>query len=170
MLVILHTIDRWRRGNREPRHWVARAIRITAALTTGAVYVATNGYPLLNGDVVWVFFMPLSFYLASTSLSAAVGLGESNLSLIAEIDATRAEAADLRESNRRHTDRVRAQTAELMHGPILGRLSACVMALNFHDSAAQKDEAAARELAARISAHLELVSRDLAVLSTTPIE
>jgi hypothetical protein len=169
-LVVLHYIDRWRRGNREPRHWVARAIRVAAALTTGAVYVASNGYALPDGDVVWVFFVPLSFYLASTSLSAAVGLGESNISLLTEIDATRAEAADLQKSNRRHTERVRTQTTELMHGPILGRLSACVMALNFHESAAQKDEAAAQEVASRVSAHLELVSRDLEVLSTHPIE
>jgi uncharacterized membrane-anchored protein len=169
-LILLHYLYRWMRGGREPRHWASRLFRVSAAIATGATYLAANGYFLADDEIVWVVLVPISFYFASTSLSAAVGLGESNISLLTEIDATRSEAADLRESNRRHTDRVRAQTAELMHGPILGRLSACVMALNFHEAAAHKDEVAARDVATRVSAHLELVSRDLEVLSTHPIE
>jgi hypothetical protein len=63
---------------------------------------------------------------------------------------------------------VRAELFEVMHGPVLGRLAACAMALNFHcdpsPSASASGGAAAAAIATRVRAHLHAVSRDLAEL------
>jgi hypothetical protein len=161
-LTVLHALGRLRS---QPRPWAARLIRLSASLVSGSVYLIGTYYSLTAADVAWIILMPLSFYFASMSLSSAVGLAESNLTLLEERDLLQAEVNALRESNRDITDQVRSNLRSLMHGPILGRLSACVMALNFHEGSAPNDETKTAELVSRISAHLELVIEDLEVLT-----
>jgi hypothetical protein len=61
---------------------------------------------------------------------------------------------------------VRRELFAELHGPVLGRLAACAMALNFHSDPSPSDprDAAAEAMATRVGAHLDAVCRDLAVL------
>jgi hypothetical protein len=61
---------------------------------------------------------------------------------------------------------VREELYAVMHNPVLGRLAACVMALNFHGatSASGAHDAAAAAVATRVGAHLDALSHDLADL------
>ena len=86
-------------------------------------------------------------------------------SLLAEsramIEALIVERDEIRERERR-------RLAILMHGPIQGRLAACVMALNFHTTAAP-DPAEADRVPAMVNsilAHLTDVSADLVALAS----
>ena len=55
--------------------------------------------------------------------------------------------------------------AQLMHGPIQGRLAACVMALNFHASTAETDPEGAERIMESVLDHLQAVSRELIALT-----
>ena len=61
----------------------------------------------------------------------------------------------------------RARLAEIMHGPVQGRLAACVMALNFH-AGPDAEPTAAAAITERVLDHLAAASRDLGMLIARP--
>ena len=81
---------------------------------------------------------------------------------------TRATIVSLSEEHDAIQDRERRRLAILLHGPIQGRLAACVMALNFHTTAApaDNDEERVQQMLDAILAHLDDVSADLVALAS----
>ncbi len=140
--------------------------RTTVIAALLGIFVAT--YLMLNSGIdpiTWhgLLIMPLlaiGLTVASaTSLSTIVladANGEANQRLAGLLD----ELAKLRENNERLLKRERHRLSELMHGPVQGRIAACIMALNFH-AAGDTDEAQARVLTDSVLDHLRAVSRDL---------
>jgi hypothetical protein len=89
------------------------------------------------------------------------GLGQRLEALHAEvIDVVERLTASALERQRAE---VREELFAVMHGPVLGRLAACAMALNFHCDPSDARGAAAA-IATQVGAHLDAVSRDLADL------
>jgi len=110
----------------------------------------------------------VSLVLASVVFALASALfriNEEAGSLLAE---TRATIDALTVERDEIQDRERRRLAILMHGPIQGRLAACVMALNFHTTAAvdPADEARVPAMVDAILAHLADVSADLVALAS----
>jgi hypothetical protein len=62
-------------------------------------------------------------------------------------------------------DEVREELFAAMHGPVLGRLAACAMALNFHCDPSLRDPGGVGDaMAMSVRTHLDAVSRDLTEL------
>jgi len=110
----------------------------------------------------------VALILASTVFSLAAVLARSNgeasdalAAAIAELDAARATHDALEE-------RERTRLSILLHGPIQGRLAACVMALNFYTAASddgRDDDGHAAGVIDAVVRHLADVSVDLASLA-----
>ena len=101
------------------------------------------------------------FSLASALFSINEEAGEMLAQTRATIDCLTVERDEIR-------DRERRRLAILMHGPIQGRLAACVMALNFHMTAAPErhDRGPAQAILDSILTHLNNVSADLVALAS----
>ena len=101
------------------------------------------------------------FSLASALFSINEEAGEMLAQTRATIDCLTVERDEIR-------DRERRRLAILMHGPIQGRLAACVMALNFHMTAAPErhDRGPAQAILDSILTHLNDVSADLVALAS----
>jgi CheY-like chemotaxis protein len=122
-------------------------------------------FPLTMHDVIVLFTIPIGLAAASSTVAAAIGLSDSNGDLLRH----RRELADMLRSctddRLEREDQSRKQISALLHGPILGRLSACVMALNFTSSSEDAEEHVRRVTARRVMAHLELIQEDLVQLA-----
>jgi hypothetical protein len=123
---------------------------------------------LSDVGVVLVFVFPFATVLTSSLIAATVGLSGANQSLTSTITDLDNERHDLEIITQVTEDRVRKDLATLMHGPVQGRLSACVMALNFH---AAELEQGNPDLVASVTRavleHLEAASSDLDSLGIT---
>ena len=110
----------------------------------------------------------VSLILASTVFALAAALFRINEEAGAMLAETRATIVSLSEEHDAIQDRERRRLAILLHGPIQGRLAACVMALNFHTTAApaDNDEERVQQMLDAILAHLDDVSADLVALAS----
>lgn len=141
--------------------WHVSVVLLLALLTSVAVFLATCEYPLGIHDLTRVFAIPASIAASALTISAAVGLSFANLDVVPEEARLIEELAELRQLAALREEATREQFTALMHGPVLGRLSACVMALNFHASGGSGTEESRATVAAQVIAHLELVAADL---------
>ena len=153
----------------------SRPQRATVAATVIALGVAT--YVMLNSgidDTTWhgLVILPslaVSLVLATAIYIGAIVLADAN----AEAAATSARlVSDLARERREHDELVefeRQRLADLMHGPVQGRLAACVMALNFH-ATGDHDAEQARFLTDSVLEHLRAVSRDLLTITDADTE
>ncbi len=139
---------------------------VFSGLIAGATLFALETAPLRDTDLAYIAALPLAFASAAFVLSSAVGLAEANLKLLAEHDALRAELT-LLAARSQGTDTVaRRQVAQLMHGPLLGRLSARVMALNFYLAEPEQNRRLRRAATVEgVRAHLELIADDMEKLA-----
>ena len=117
------------------------------------VLVAAAGLPVLAG-------------VAASVIPTIAGLRAANRDALADIAAVRAQRDQLLADGGSEEERVRDQVAELLHGPIQGRLSACAMALSFHASADPPPDADRTAfITASVLDHLDAVARDVDALS-----
>ncbi len=161
-----------------PWLWSSRTLRVTSdrpqrpTVVASVAAMAAATYIMLNSgidDVTWhglVILPALStcIVLASAVFVGAIVLADANVEAEASIAAV---GADLERARRQHDELVdleRQRLADLMHGPVQGRLAACVMALNFHASGDHTDEQA-RFLTDSVLDHLRAVSRDLLTIT-----
>jgi len=137
---------------------------IAASLTLVVVPISMSG----PHEIALRFALPLGIIFSAGSLSASVGLEASNRALIAQTSELRAEAVSLEIASTETETRVRENLSIVLHGPVLGRLSACVMALNFHASAAVRPTAEATAVTTgHVIDHLALAAHDLELISET---
>ena len=154
------------RLSKEFRVGQAAVIFTVAGLGGMATLVLIETYPLGLHDIAVAVALPVWFASSAGILSAAVGLARTNVKLIATFDERWSELVTLRAQAHRREEKIRKQVAQLLHGPILGRLSACVMALNFFLAEPENKRGLRRTATTEgVLAHLRLVSNDLEELS-----
>jgi hypothetical protein len=109
--------------------------------------------------------LPMVLVYAASLLSFAVGCAAANRQLVDAIVEVMGERRALEERAAEEAEAARAQLSAVTHGPILGRLAACAMALNFHAAEGDAGSAERGEFVARsVLEHLEAVLADLALL------
>ncbi len=149
------------------------ALRLSAAasyLVAGGcasltIVLLEGGGPRPTEFVVAVLF-PAGAVVSAGLVTLAVGVGFANDQLVAELRDEQKRLEDARRLSAERDAKVRAQLTVLMHGPVQGRLSACVMALRFHlGSSSAQDPARTAATRDAVAAHLAAASRDLESLS-----
>jgi hypothetical protein len=147
---------------------VGHAAIIFGAAGLGAVItlLLIETYPFGLHDVAVAVALPVWFAASAGILSAEVGVAMTNIKLIVSFNAQRAELDALLVQSHRRVEKIRTQVSQLLHGPILGRLSACVMALNFFLAEPEHKRGLRRTATTEgVLAHLRLVSIDIEELS-----
>lgn len=146
--------------------FLAFAARVVAAGAAGATTILALG-GLDHVDLVLAAVMlPIVAGLAAAVVPTIVGINAANDALQGELRALREERRRLEGSSDADEERVRAQVAELLHGPIQGRLSACAMALSFHAAAeSPPDPGRTAFIMTSVLEHLDAVTRDLEALT-----
>ena len=117
---------------------------------------------------------------ASAIYLSAIVLADANVGAATRLLRLQQELVAVRERNEHLVDDERQRLSQLMHGPVQGRIAACIMALNFHASTGidadtrNGDDANATAAAGRREAndltdsvltHLRAASRDLAQIT-----
>ena len=149
-----------------PEALIAHGQRTTAIAALMGIFVAT--YLMLNSGIdpiTWhglliVPLLAIGLTIASGTYLSTIVLADANAEADVRLAALLDELAVLRERNEQLVERERHRLSELMHGPVQGRIAACIMALNFH-AAGDTDEVRSRALTDAVLDHLRAVSRDL---------
>ncbi len=149
-----------------PQLLTAHGQRVTGIAALQGVFVAT--YLMLNSGIdpiTWhglliVPILAIGLVFSSGTFLSTIVLADAN----AEADTHLAELLSELSTMREHHERVVAHERELlsalMHGPVQGRIAACIMALNFH-STSDNDAVQTEELTDAVLQHLRAASRDL---------
>ena len=161
LLVVLHRMS----ARMAITIWTVVTVLLIAATAGVAVFLVTCEYPLQVSDVTRALAIPAAMILSAVAISGAVGLSFANLDVMPEETRLAEELADLRFIAEAREEATREQFTALLHGPVLGRLSACVMALNFHASGGGGTPESRATVAAQVISHLELVATDLEQMS-----
>lgn len=132
------------------------------------IMLASGIDPITWHGLVIAPLIAVSLILASVVFALASALFRINEEAGQLISETRATIEALTAENDEVREREGRRLAILMHGPIQGRLAACVMALNFHTTAAPDpaDEDRVPAMLDSILAHLTDVSADLVALAS----
>jgi hypothetical protein len=113
-------------------------------------------------DRAMIIAIPIGFIASTRIIASAVGLGLGNLKLVAALEQRHDELSALIESSQLHRAEIARKVSIVLHGPLLGRLSACIMALNFYLDEPPQSRALRRPATTEgVLAHLELVAEDL---------
>lgn len=120
-------------------------------------------------DVTWhgVFLLPilaLGMTVSCSVVIAALALARSNDDDVATLRAMATDLRRLDDAHRAALERERHRLSELMHGPVQGRIAACVMALTFFSSADAAPGALAT-ITEQVLDHLAAAARDLSLLA-----
>ena len=111
--------------------------------------------------------LPIGGLFCGANVAAAVGLASSNEDLAARVETVERETQTLTLLSEEADQRAREQLAELLHGPVYGRLSACTMALNFHAEALAKGDTSRSDyITGQVLEYLSAASRDLDALAS----
>lgn len=145
--------------------------RTTTVATLLGIVVAT--YLMLNSGIdpitwhglVIVPLLAIGLTLSTATAIATLLLADLNDEAATELAALEAELDALHVRNNALLQRERKRLSELMHGPVQGRIAACIMALNFHASSGS-DATQGRQLTEAMLDHLSAVSRDLANITS----
>lgn len=159
--------------------WAARGKRMThlrativlQALAVIAVVVILDVLPpnIWTGSQWQVLPMTLmSLALAHTLYSIAFVVADANAKDDEALRNATAELDTLRERRAARSRHARERMAQLIHGPIQGRLAACVMALNFHAEIVATDPARAEVMLDSVIEHLKGVTAELQTLGNYP--
>jgi len=149
----------------------ANGQRTTTVATLLGILIAT--FVMLNSGidpVTWhglviVPLLALGLTIATATSIAALVLADLNRDAEQRLEALEAQLAELHEHNEALLRRERQRLSELMHGPVQGRIAACIMALNFHATGGT-DAGEGQQLTDAVLEHLSAVSRDLARITT----
>jgi hypothetical protein len=158
---------------------IARAIYLDSRspTTTAVLTVALLGPLALLlafsiGDTDSWATVPLAISFAivivscTTFLGFMLGVARANAQVSAEITAVRTERVRIATAADAHDALIRDRVTTILHGPLQGRLSACVMALNFH--AAERginDPDRTAYITAAVLEHLDAAAVDLDALA-----
>ncbi|MFN3708116.1 hypothetical protein [Microcella sp.] len=110
----------------------------------------------------------MALALAHTMYSIAFVVADANATDEKELRNASAELDTLRERRAERSRHARERMAQLIHGPIQGRLAACVMALNFHAEIVATDPPRAEVMLDSVIEHLKGVTAELRKLGTYP--
>lgn len=152
------------------RFAIVIAAAILAGIVGGIALAAISSTPGEEGRAFLAVVFPAIVLGSSAAICAISALSATNERLRQEIDVARAAYLQEVEAKIAIENRVRTQLAMVLHGPVYGRLSACVMALNF--AAAEgisTDSTRGRALTEGILSHLESASVDLDELAKSSI-
>ncbi len=153
-----------------PDALLANGQRTTVIATLLGIFVST--FLMLNSGIdpiTWhgLLIVPLlacGLSVASATYLSTIVLADSNVEADARLTTLQRDLIAVREHNEFLVDRERHRLSELMHGPVQGRIAACIMALNFH-ATGDHDAEQAQFLTDSVLDHLRAVSRDLAQIT-----
>ena len=151
-------------GRRTQAHSIAILVGATllAGVAGSLLLVYINVGQVDAYDWMLVTILPPGVSASALAISTATGLSAANINTERETARLLEEAEELERSMAGRVDRVRASLADVLHGPLQGRLAACVMALTFHAEELQgSDPGRAALVSESVIGHLESVSRDL---------
>jgi hypothetical protein len=118
-------------------------------------------------DETFLYVLPISVAVAAAMVMGALGISVANRKLALAFEDIRRDDERLRRSTAARDRQVTAQVADLLHGPVIGRLSACVMAINFRPAElGKRPEGSLSPTASRVLSHLEAVALELDILSS----
>lgn len=152
-----------------PAHFLVSSLITVLAIGAGVATMSLLG--TLTAEPSSVFLVPLvglTILFAQSTVIGAIVVGTANDHDNARLTLVSARSARLQSVRRERSRRERERMAQLMHGPIQGRLAACVMALNFHASTAETDPSGAEQIMESVLDHLQAVSRELIALTESP--
>lgn len=150
-----------------------RATVLACTVGVGAtVYLMLNSGidPITTNGLTVVPLLVIALVISCVVLVGAVVLADANREACDEVSKKNLQLELERNAHDALVDRERLRLVELMHGPVQGRLAACVMALNFTATATAAPESGAAVDAALVDSvldHLRAVSRDLALIAST---
>lgn len=149
------------RGLLDAGHRTTGIAALLGILVATAVVLGSGLDPILEHGIAIAPALALCLAIASVSAAAALVLAEANHEAEHQRDELQRELRILTERSSAIMAHERRRLSDLMHGPVQGRIAACIMALNFHTTGGAGPEAG-RDLADAMLAHLGAVSRDLA--------
>ncbi len=142
---------------------VAFVVAIYLMLNSGIDPVTSNGLTVLP---LLVFALTVSCVV----LVGAIVLSDANAEASALLAQKTAQIEREREAHLYIVDRERSRLVDLMHGPVQGRLAACVMALNFSATSSpganQSSATVDATLVNSVLEHLRAASRDLTSIAS----
>jgi hypothetical protein len=149
--------------------WAVVLVAYAVAGLLGSLTVFVLSSELLTvANGLLIFLFPVGTILLSSIIAATVGLSAANQIIVDDIAELDSERHDLEIIAQVTEERVRKDLATLMHGPVQGRLSACVMALNFHAAELEQGNPDRVEsITTAVLSHLEAASSDLDSLGKT---
>ena len=155
------------RGARDQR---ATVLACTVGIGATVYLMLNSGIdPITTNGLAVVPLLVIALSIACVVLVGAVVLADANREACDAVSQKNLQLELERDAHDSLVDRERLRLVELMHGPVQGRLAACVMALNFTATAAPGDGDSSAEVdAALVNSvldHLRAVSRDLAVIA-----
>lgn len=141
------------------------AARVAAAGGAGAATILALGDASRTDVRIAAVMLPLVAGLAAAVVPTIVGIRRANDVVQRQIADLVAERRLLNRIAAADAERVRTQVAQLLHGPIQGRLSACAMALSFHAADPSPDPSRTAYITTSVLDHLDAVARDLEALA-----
>jgi hypothetical protein len=136
-------------------------VALILGIITGCSLMLTSGIdPITWHGLLIVPLLAMGLTIASAMYYSAIVLADANAEADARLATLRSALATLTAHNERVLDVERQRLSELVHGPVQGRIAACIMALNFHANSESTAEQA-RTLSDSVLEHLRSVSRDL---------
>lgn|GEM_PF-1521715 len=146
--------------------------RSTVIQITTVHIVASIAAPLVVGAMSWevlghrqwvlVVLLPIGFIFAAITVSGAFGLGEANRVLVTSITQVRNRFSSFQNFVGEEEKRMSADLEALLHGPIRGRLAACIMALKFHaEELASGGSTRGEKILLAVGSHLDATAQDL---------
>lgn len=147
-----------------------RASSVTLA-AVGAAILASSWVMLHSGidDITWhgatiLPMLAIGLVGSCTTVIASLVLARANLEEELLLGELRVRARRSEEEHEAALERERHRLSELMHGPVQGRIAACVMALTFFSDGDAAPGALA-SITEQVLEHLAAASRDLALLA-----
>jgi hypothetical protein len=137
-------------------------VHVIASIAAPLVVGTMSWDPLGEREWVLLLLLPVGFLFAAVTVSGAFGLGDANRVLVDDMDQIRGRFGTFQHFVREEEKRMSDEVESVLHGPIRGRLSACIMALKFHvEELAIADSAHGQSIMRAVSEHLEDTARDL---------
>lgn len=137
-----------------------------------AVYLMLNSGidPITQNGLAVVPLLVIALVLSCVVLVGAIVLADANHEASAEVAQKRLQREREREAHDTVVSRERLRLTDLMHGPVQGRLAACVMALNFSAAAAPAGDGDPTHVDSivvdSVLDHLRAVARDLSSIAS----
>jgi hypothetical protein len=163
-----------------PQHSIARDQRVTVLACSVGIGVAitlmlNSGIdPITQNGLTVVSLVTVTLSIACALIVGAIVLADANREVEEKLLANTQQGRSEESTHSALVDRERRRLADLMHGPVHGRLAACVMALNFATAAAQTNTTSSATdenlpvdpaLVDSIFEHLRAASRDLSAIA-----